>query len=53
MRVLKTNPQDDFRIKSYAGTNGVLLAFDVAEARRDGLLGFAVEQREEGRDWQV
>lgn len=52
MRVLKTNPQDDFRIKAYAGTNGVLLAFDVAEARRDGLLGFAVEQREEGRNWQ-
>lgn len=43
MRALSQNAQDDFRVKAYAGTNGVLLAFDVAEARRPGLLGFAVQ----------
>lgn len=40
-------------VKAYAGTTGVLLAFDVEEARRSGLLGFAVE-REGGnrpRQW--
>lgn len=30
--------------KAYAGTTGVLLAFDVTEERRDGLLGFAIER---------
>lgn len=40
-------------VKAYAGTTGVLLAFDVEEDRRAGLLGFAVE-REGGnrpRQW--
>src|SRR5690349_2924777 len=31
-------------VKAYAGTTGVLLAFDVTAARRDGLLGFAIER---------
>ena len=31
MRVLAANIQDDFRVKAYAGTNGVLLAMDLAE----------------------
>jgi phosphatidylserine/phosphatidylglycerophosphate/cardiolipin synthase-like enzyme len=39
-------------VKAYAGTNGVLLAFDLAEARRPGFLGFAVEQQEAGKPWQ-
>lgn len=52
MRKLVKNPQDTFRVKAYAGTNGVLLAFDVAEARRPGLLGFAVEQKEGNKNWQ-
>ena len=52
MRKLKTNPQDDFRVKAYAGTNGVLLAFDLAESRRQGLLGFAIEQKEGTQKWQ-
>ena len=52
MRKLVKNPQDDFRIKAYAGTNGVLLAFDLAENRREGLLGFAIEQKESKKDWQ-
>lgn len=40
-------------VKAYAGSTGVLLAFDVEEDRRAGLLGFAVE-REGGnrpRQW--
>lgn len=51
MRVLVTNPQDDFRVKAYAGTNGVLLAMDLAEPRRKGLLGFAVEKQHGDKPW--
>jgi hypothetical protein len=32
-------------VKAYAGTSGVLLAFDVHPDRRRGLLGFAVERQ--------
>jgi len=46
MRKLKTNANDDFRAKAYAGTNGVLLAFDLARSRRKNLLGFAIRQKE-------
>ena len=35
---------DDVSVKAYAGTSGVILAFDVAEDRREGLLGFAIER---------
>ncbi len=52
MRKLKKNAQDDFRVKAYAGTNGVLLAFDLAEARRHGLLGFAIKQKESQKPWR-
>src|SRR3954452_3115099 len=31
-------------VKAYAGTTGVLLAFDVTQSRRRGLLGFAIER---------
>src|SRR4051794_24036772 len=34
MRALVTNRVDDFRVKAYASTNGVLLAVDLSEARR-------------------
>jgi phosphatidylserine/phosphatidylglycerophosphate/cardiolipin synthase-like enzyme len=51
MRVLVANPQDDFRIKAYAGTNGVLLAMDLAESRRTGLLGFAIEKQQGDKPW--
>ncbi|MHA3735322.1 phospholipase D-like domain-containing protein [Pseudomonas sp. Eth.TT006] len=52
MRVLVANPQDDFRLKAYAGTNGVLLAMDLAEPRRKGLLGFAIEKQQGGQPWR-
>ena len=52
MRKLVKNAPDTFRVKAYAGTNGVLLAFDVDESRRDGLLGFAVKHKEGTRPWQ-
>lgn len=51
MRVLVANPQDDFRVKAYAGTNGVLLAMDLAEPRRKGLLGFAIEKHQGAKPW--
>src|SRR5207253_4494495 len=51
MRVLATNSQDDFRVKAYAGTNGVLLAMDLAESRRKGLLGFAIEKQQDNKPW--
>jgi PLD-like domain len=31
-------------VKAYAGTTGVLLAFDIVPEQRDGLLGFAIER---------
>lgn len=52
MRVLVTNARDDFRVKAYAGTSGVLLAMDVDASRRAGLLGFAIEQKEGTKKWQ-
>ena len=52
MRKLVKNKLDDFRVKAYAGTNGVLLAIDVAEARRSGLLGFAIEHKEDAKPWR-
>jgi hypothetical protein len=52
MRKLKTNAQDTFRVKAYAGTNGVLLAFDLDKARKPGFLGFAIEQKEGDNPWQ-
>ncbi|MFJ2539430.1 phospholipase D-like domain-containing protein [Pseudomonas sp. NPDC087614] len=51
MRILVTNPEDDFRVKAYAGTNGVLLAMDLAEPRRQGLLGFAIEKQQGDKPW--
>lgn len=51
MRVLVRNPADDFRVKAYAGTNGVLLAMDLAEPRRKGLLGFAIEKQQGTKPW--
>jgi len=51
MRVLVANPQNDFRVKAYAGTNGVLLAMDLAEPRRKGLLGFAIEKQQGDKPW--
>ncbi|MFJ2479864.1 phospholipase D-like domain-containing protein [Pseudomonas sp. NPDC087598] len=51
MRILVKNPQDDFRVKAYAGTNGVLLAMDLAEPRRKGLLGFAIEKQQGDKPW--
>lgn len=38
--------------KAYAGTTGVLLAFDVDEKRRKGLLGFAIEREGGNRPHQ-
>ncbi len=42
MRVAANN--NGVAVKAYAGTTGVLLAFDIEEKRRKGLLGFAIER---------
>lgn len=52
MRVLVVNNQDDFRVKAYAGTNGVLLAMDLAATRSKGLLGFAIEKQQGSGPWE-
>jgi phosphatidylserine/phosphatidylglycerophosphate/cardiolipin synthase-like enzyme len=52
MRKLEKNAEDTFRVKAYAGTNGVLLAFDLDQTRKLGFLGFAVEQKEGKKPWQ-
>jgi len=52
MRKLTKNARDTFRVKAYAGTNGVLLAFDLDKARKPGLLGFAIEQKESNKPWR-
>ena len=36
--------QHGVSVKAYAGTTGVMLAFDVAPEQRKGLLGFAIER---------
>ena len=51
MRVLVRNDKDDFRVKAYAGTNGVLLAMDLDASRRQGLLGFAIEKQTGSKPW--
>lgn len=51
MRVLVHNDKDDFRVKAYAGTNGVLLAMDLDASRRRGLLGFAIEKQTGSKPW--
>ena len=52
MRKLKKNADDTFRVKAYAGTNGVLLAMDLDEARKSNFLGFAIEQNEGAKGWR-
>jgi phosphatidylserine/phosphatidylglycerophosphate/cardiolipin synthase-like enzyme len=41
-----TKSANGIKVKAYAGTTGVLLAFNVTAARRPGLLGFALERRD-------
>ncbi len=52
MRQLQTNAQDTFRVKAYASTNGVLLAFDLDKTYKPGLLGFAIERKEPQHPWR-
>lgn len=42
MRVI--GQSDGVSVKAYAGTSGVILAFDILPAMRKGLLGFAIER---------
>lgn len=52
MRTLKSNADDTFRVKAYAGTNGVLLGCDLDPLKRRNFLGFAIEQKEGTKPWQ-
>jgi len=38
--------RNGIRLKAYAGTTGVLLAMDVTQPKRHGLLGFAIERED-------
>jgi len=40
----KTASKNGITMKAFAGTTGILLAFDVTAARRKGLLGFSLER---------
>src|SRR5947209_3611511 len=40
----KTASSNGVDIKAYAGTTGVLIAMNVSDARRQGLLGFAIQR---------
>ena len=39
-------------LKAYAGTTGILLAFNVTDELKDGLLGFAVRRKVEDKEWK-
>ena len=41
----KTSTKNGVTVKAYAGVTGVLVAMNVATARRAGLLGFALKRR--------
>ena len=41
--------RNGFRLRAYGGTTGVLLAMDVTQHKRQGLLGFAIEREGPGR----
>ncbi|MDF2441468.1 MAG: hypothetical protein JWN98_2452 [Abditibacteriota bacterium] len=42
----KTATKNGVTVKAYAGTTGVLLAMNVTDRKRQGLLGFAIERHE-------
>ena len=44
--------ENDVTVMAYAGATGVLLAMDVPEAKRQGLLGFAIERYDVTRSRQ-
>jgi phosphatidylserine/phosphatidylglycerophosphate/cardiolipin synthase-like enzyme len=48
MRTYITNQKKDFAVQAYAGTTGILLAMNISNVRRKGLLGFAVERSSGG-----
>lgn len=49
----KSQSLNGITVKAYAGTTGVLLAFNVTEQRRRGLLGFALERRDpKTKQWE-
>ena len=41
----RVSESNGIRVKAYAGTTGVLLAFDVKDCQREDLLGFAVSRQ--------
>ena len=51
MRTHLFNPKKNFAVQAYAGTTGILLAMNVTESKRKGLLGFAIQRR--ARDSQI
>ena len=48
MRTYNRNAKNNFAVQAYAGTTGVLLAMNATKAKRNGLLGFAIQRRKQG-----
>lgn len=49
----KSTSTNGITIKAFAGTTGILLAFNVTDAKRKGLLGFSIERRNpETKKWE-
>ena len=49
----KTNTKNGITIKAFAGTTGILIAFNINDSRRKGLLGFSLERRNpETKKWE-
>jgi hypothetical protein len=50
----KTVTDNGVTVKAYAGTTGILLAMNIDESKRSGLLGFAIQRlkvKENKKDW--
>jgi phosphatidylserine/phosphatidylglycerophosphate/cardiolipin synthase-like enzyme len=45
-----SNQANGVTVKAYAGTTGVLLAMNIEDSRRSGLLGFAIERKWKKKD---
>jgi phosphatidylserine/phosphatidylglycerophosphate/cardiolipin synthase-like enzyme len=50
MRIRKTT--GNLTVKAYAGSTGVLLTFNIPENQIEGLMGFAIEEKRDDRDWR-
>jgi len=48
----KINEKNGITLKVYAGTTGALLAFNISDERKEGLLGFAIRRKKDDDEWR-